>query len=101
LGPILQEFKVRKNELRELLTDLYSTAMLQKGFTLPAITPGTRVTVQGGIGTWQEHNFLLDYYGMDSTGWGSPFLLVPEVTNVDDDTLKDLASASESDYFLS
>jgi hypothetical protein len=38
---------------------------------------------------------------LDATGWGSPFLLVPEVTNVDDETLNQLTQASESDFYLS
>ena len=38
---------------------------------------------------------------MDGTGWGSPFLLVPEATNVDDTTLNDLATARQEDYYLS
>ena len=38
---------------------------------------------------------------MDATGWGSPFLLVPEVTNVDNETLDILAHSKEDDYYLS
>src|SRR5690606_29910062 len=41
------------------------------------------------------------YYQLDSIGWGSPFLLVPEATNVDDETLQQLATAQPSDYYLS
>src|SRR5690606_24351907 len=63
--------------------------------------PAMRITVQGGIGTAEETQFLLDYYQVDATGWGSPCLLVPAVTNVDDETLKDLAEAGTSDYYVS
>ncbi len=38
---------------------------------------------------------------MDSIGWGTPFLLVPEVTNVDEKTLTLLSSAGEDDLYLS
>ena len=38
---------------------------------------------------------------MDSVGWGSPFLLVPEVTNVEEETLKLLSDAKEDDIYLS
>ncbi|MBI3192966.1 MAG: hypothetical protein HYZ34_00705, partial [Ignavibacteriae bacterium] len=38
---------------------------------------------------------------VDSTGWGSPFLLVPEATNVDEETLQQLVSAKQEDYYLS
>jgi hypothetical protein len=48
-----------------------------------------------------ENKFLLDHYDMDATGWGSPFLLVPEVTNVDNSTLAQLETATEEDFYLS
>lgn len=38
---------------------------------------------------------------MDSTGWGTPFLLVPEATTVDETTLKQLCAAKEKDVVLS
>jgi hypothetical protein len=38
---------------------------------------------------------------MDGTGWGSPFLLVPEATCVDEFTSKVLANAIEKDLYLS
>lgn len=64
-------------------------------------TPALRVTVQGGIGTANEDHFLLEHYNANSTGWGSPFLLVPEATCVDDETLNNLATAKPNDYYLS
>jgi hypothetical protein len=57
--------------------------------------------VQGGIGTANENKFLLEHYGVDGTGWATPFLLVPEVTNVDDDHLKKLSATTDSNVFLS
>jgi hypothetical protein len=60
-----------------------------------------RITVQGGVGTAEEHKFLMEHYGADSIGWGSPFLLVPESTNVDSETLELLKNAGEDDYYLS
>jgi len=53
------------------------------------------------VGTEEEHNFLMDYYNLHSVGWGSPFLLVPEATTVDDNTLKKLVAAKEEDLYLS
>jgi hypothetical protein len=38
---------------------------------------------------------------MDGTGWGSPFLLVPEATNVDEVTRQKLAAARKDDYYIS
>src|SRR5690606_29864156 len=54
-----------------------------------------------GVGTAEEHEFLLENYGLDSIGWGSPFLLVPEATSVDTETRELLASAKENDFYLS
>jgi hypothetical protein len=63
--------------------------------------PEMRITVQGGLGTANEDEFLREYYELDGTGWGSPFLLVPEATNVDKGTLLQLATAEKADYYLS
>jgi len=60
-----------------------------------------RISVQGGIGTAEENAFLMDYYQMDATGWGSPFLLVPEATNVDNETMSNLVDATQEDFYIS
>ena len=60
-----------------------------------------KLTVQGGIGTYQEARFLHQQYGIESTGWGSPFLLCPEATTVDENTLGLLRTAGEKDIVLS
>ena len=101
LGPILDEFKNKRPELMEELFKVYSQGLEHKNLPVPSAPPSVRVTVQGGIGTHQEDQFLLDYYQVDGTGWGSPFLLVPEVTNVDNGTLSALSDAAPSDFFLS
>lgn len=100
LGPILEEFKQKRTELSEELYQMYAAALSSK--ELPELTkPVQRITAQGGIGTAEEHEFLLNYYQLDATGWGSPFLLVPEATNVDEETLNDLVTARADDYYLS
>jgi hypothetical protein len=38
---------------------------------------------------------------LDSVGWGSPFLLAPDVTNIDTETLNKLETAEEDDLYLS
>jgi hypothetical protein len=43
----------------------------------------------------------MKHYNLDSIGWGTPFLLVPEVTNVDEKTLQLLSGAKEDDLYLS
>ncbi len=60
-----------------------------------------RITAQGGIGTAEEDLLLREYYGVDGTGWATPFLLVPEVTNVDDELLRKLCNAKDGDVYLS
>jgi len=101
LGPILEEFKIKRNELTEELHTLCETAYASKKIQGFLNQPQIKVTVQGGVGTAKEQLFLQSYYKLDSIGWGSPFLLVPEVTNVDNDTLNNLANAEKNDYYLS
>lgn len=101
LGPILEEFKNKRNELQSEMYSLCTAAHAEKGINTFMQQPQFRVTVQGGIGTAHENRFLLEHYVMDGTGWGSPFLLVPEATNVDDYTIEQLAIAKKEDYYLS
>ncbi len=101
LGPILEEFKNNRPALITELMALCNQALAAKGCKTFSIPPEMRITVQGGIGTAKENRFLLEYYQMDSTGWGSPFLLVPEATNLDEETLQQLATAKKEDYYLS
>lgn len=100
LGPILEEFKSKKQEMLYDLFSIYQKVLSGKNIEI-AYAPDLKITVQGGIGTSEENQFLMDHYQVDATGWGSPFLLVPEVTNVDEATLKDLADAEASDYYVS
>ncbi len=100
LGPILEEFKNKKYSMLEELTELYLSALQAIGKSQSGV-PEQRLSVQGGIGTAIENEFLLQHYHVNSTGWGSPFLLVPEVTNVDEETLTKLTEAKESDFYLS
>ncbi|MBL0044262.1 MAG: hypothetical protein IPP33_07630 [Flavobacteriales bacterium] len=101
LGPILEEFKAQSIALAEELYGICNAALSVAGKPTFTSYPVLRITVQGGIGTAREQEFLLKHYGMVATGWGSPFLLVPEATNVDDATLQLLATARKEDYFLS
>ncbi len=101
LGPILEEFKTRRGELYDLLLDIYLKALQKKVRTIPDTMPRQQVSVQGGIGTCAEQDFLIRHYNISSVGWGTPFLLVPEVTNVDKDTLRKLSAAKEDDLYLS
>lgn len=100
LGPVLEEFKQKKQDLLQELLPIYQHALAEKGVD-SAIAPSIRFTVQGGIGTADEQDFLCTYYDFDGTGWGSPFLLVPEATTVDPETLQALVAAKKEDFYLS
>jgi hypothetical protein len=101
LGPILEEFKNNRKTLADELFSYYQNALLERGRTIHGEPPEFRITVQGGIGTSKEDTFLMNQYGVDGTGWGSPFLLVPEATNLDDETRKRLANAGREDFYIS
>ncbi len=101
LGPILEEFKNKKEELIQSAYSLFTNALTSKNKIVPNEPPVLKITVQGGVGTAEEHQFLLDHYKVDAVGWGSPFLLVPEATSVDIETRKLLADAKEEDLYLS
>ena len=101
IGPILEEFKNSRSELRQVLFDTCQKALFDKGNNLLSEDIMPKITYQGGIGTAAEDKFLMNYYQLDGTGWGSPFLLVPEATSVDKDTLDRLIQSRKSDYYLS
>nr|WP_321413618.1 hypothetical protein [uncultured Allomuricauda sp.] len=101
LGPILEEFKSKKSELIQDTHNVLAKGLIQKGLAVPEQPLDLKITVQGGVGTADEHEFLLENYQVDSVGWGSPFLLVPEATSVDQKTRTLLANAMEKDLYLS
>jgi len=101
MGPILEEFKSKRNELIFSLFEIYNKACaIKNGNTFNHPHP-QKITVQGGIGTFQECEFLHHHYKIDGTGWGTPFLLVPEATTVDEPTLELLKKAKKTDLVLS
>ncbi len=101
LGPILAEFKEKRDELKSYLKTFLDKALQKKEKEIPNIDLPLKITAQGGVGTSEEHNFLLEHYKVDSVGWGTPFLLVPEVVNIDEETLVKLENAKEDDLYLS
>jgi hypothetical protein len=100
MGPILEEFKTKRDEMQAELFFLYQDALIAQNRPTEVI-PQQKVSAQGGIGTAAENDFMLKYYNLNATGWGSPFLLVPEATNVDDETLQQLIGADADDYYIS
>ena len=101
MGPILAEFRDRRQELTDDIFTICKSALQASGRTIPNKKLTVRITAQGGIATAEEHNFLINYYNLDTVGWGTPFLLVPEATTVDKDTMQQLKAAKENDLFLS
>ena len=101
LGPVLEEFKEKRQELIETLHATYSKALAGSAWSANNEPHEVAITVQGGIATALEDEFLLRYYKVDRTGWGTPFLLVPEVTNVDNAHLEKLVAAKDEDVYLS
>ncbi len=103
LPKLLQEFKEKRDELvaefRPMIRKFYG----EMGWEYPAAADNSRplVTVQGGIGTHGETRRLREQFGMDMTGWASPFLLVPEATCVDNPTRELLRQSKEEDLYLS
>jgi len=101
MGPVLEEFKMNKDQLIATVHDIYVKALAEKGKAVPDQPFMVKITAQGGVGSNAEHNFLLDYYQLDSVGWGTPFLLVPEAVTVDEKTLEVLCNAKEDDLYMS
>jgi hypothetical protein len=103
LPTILREFRDKREQLVDEFRPLIRSWYDKMGWDWhEAIdTHQPLLTVQGGVGTHGEMQRLMEVYGADLVGWGSPFLLVPEATNVDEPTLKQLVGAKESDLYLS
>lgn len=100
-GPILEDFKTNRLELNETIRQTCNSALAEKNLPLLPESEAIKITYQGGIGTAGEDSFLRKHYQLDGTGWGSPFLLVPEATAVDEGTIEKLNAAKKTDFFLS
>ena len=103
MGPILRQFKDERGSFPALLEPLLESWYTARGRPMH---PSARnrpilVTAQGGVGTAGEMRRLTEYYGMDLVGWATPFLLVPEVTLMDEATRAQLAAATEDDLYVS
>ena len=101
MGPVLEEFKNNKEQLIEAVHEIYIKALTDKGKPVPEKPFLVKITAQGGVGSNAEHDFLLNYYQLDSIGWGTPFLLVPEAVSIDEQTLEVLCNAKEDDLYMS
>ena len=101
MGPILEEFKSKRSELIASAHSLMVKALELKNLPIPSEPLELQITAQGGVGTSEEHDFLISEYDVASVGWGSPLLLCPEATSVDVETRGILAKAKEKDFYLS
>jgi hypothetical protein len=101
MGPILEEFRTKRESLVEELHKIYNEALKLKDKLTFKVPHSVKITAQGGIGTVREDQFLQKHYKLDGTGWATPFLLCPEATNVDPSTLEKLSKATENDLYLS
>ena len=101
LGPVLAEFKEKREELRLSIQQLLEQELINQKRAVSKKPLELKISAQGGVGTEEEHRFLMGHYNLDSIGWGTPFLLVPEATTVDDKTLNQLVEAKEEDLYLS
>ena len=101
MGPILQEFSQRRFELQETMEKVWHKSIEKLDRIRPDEPPALHITAQGGVGTANEHRFLVEQFGIDEVGWGTPFLLVPEATNVDEEHIEKLIAAKSKDIVLS
>ncbi|MDF1671952.1 MAG: hypothetical protein P1U41_00470 [Vicingaceae bacterium] len=100
-GPILEDFKNNRQELIDNVHEVLGGALEGLDKPVPSEPLPLKVTYQGGVGTSEEHQFLVNHYNVDSVGWATPFLLVPEAVNVDEETQQLLQNAEEKDLYLS
>ena len=103
LGPIVDEFRKERHRLQAEFAGLMAGYYRKKGWDWPteAETHIAAITVQGGLGVEAEHRRMLEDFELDATGWGSPFLLVPEATPIDKFTRELLAASRPGDIYLS
>ena len=103
LPSILKEFREKREKLKAEFLPFIQRFYESMGWEYPHAAKEEQpiLTVQGGIGTNGEDRRMREYFGMDRTGWATPFLLVPEATCVDDATRELLRQAKEKDVYLS
>jgi len=103
LPSLLQEFLENRQQLADAARPKIVAYYHKQGWEYPetALESQPLITVQGGIGTHGEVRRLREDFGMDLTGWATPFLLVPEATCVDDATRELLARAGTDDLYIS
>ena len=103
MGPILAAFQAARDSFPATFEPLLASWYAAHSRTQHPSAFGRRilVTAQGGVGTQGEMRRLTEFYEADLVGWATPFLLVPEVTLMDEPTRAQLAAATEDDLYVS
>jgi hypothetical protein len=102
LPVLLQDFKDKRQELGTQFQPIIQRFYEKMGWDYPAsLEHHPEITVQGGIGNHGEVERLEKGFGIDRTGWASPFLLVPEATPIDAVTRMQLMNSTEDSLYLS
>lgn len=101
LPVLLEEIRTKRASLAEQFRPMIAKFYEKMGWNYLSSGEVPRLTVQGGIGNHGEHLRMIKHYGADATGWGSPFMLVPEATPVDEVTREQLRAAGPEDLYLS
>jgi len=99
---LLQDFKDKRAELGTQFQPIIKRFYDKMGWNYPTdLEHHPEITVQGGIGNHGEVQRLEKDFGMDRTGWASPFLLVPEATPIDTVTRMQLMNSTDDSLYLS
>ena len=102
LASLLKEFKEKRSQLKEQFDPVVQKFYEDKGWKYTTReNEEVLLTVQGGIGNNGERLRLMNEYGVNATGWATPFLLVPEATGIDAPTREKCRLAGEDDLYLS
>ena len=102
LPVLLQEFKTKREEFGRQVRPMVKSFYEKMGWSYDeAQVAPVKLSAQGGIGTAGEDARLRQQYGVDSTGWGTPFLLVPEATATDPETRQKLAATTQEEAYFS
>lgn len=62
MGPILEEFKINRQTIKQEMNKLFIEALKSKNKDIPKSSLTIKYTAQGGVGTAEEHKFLIDYF---------------------------------------
>ena len=102
LPVLLHDFKEKRTELGTQFQPIIRKFYDKMGWSYPEnLEHHPEITVQGGIGNHGEVQRLERGFGIDRTGWASPFLLVPEATPIDTPTRMQLMNSTDDSLYLS